>query len=59
MNWTGQDWLIFGGFTVLVIAISAFIWFGLWITGDKHRSSPDEHEAGGIGAVTHYVRRAQ
>ncbi|MDA0337727.1 MAG: hypothetical protein O2782_21385 [bacterium] len=56
---SGEDWLIVAGVTVLVIAISAVIWFGLWITGDNDRSSPDEHEALGIGAVTYDVRRAQ
>lgn len=50
MNWSGEDWLIVGGFTVLVIALAAFIWFAWWITGDRH---PDEHEALGIGAITH------
>ena len=49
-GWTGDDWLIVGGFVVLVIAISGVIWFGAWITGDRH---PDEHETLGIGAITH------
>lgn len=44
MNWSGEDWLIVGGFAVLVIAISAVIWFGAWITGDKDREAADEHE---------------
>ena len=62
-GWAGEDWLIIGGFTVLVIALAALIWFGTWITGDKHRRSAapddamrhtaDEHEALGIGAITH------
>ena len=56
---SGEDWLIVAGVTVLVIAISAVIWFGLRITGGKDRSSPDEHELLGIGAGTHDVRRAQ